>query len=141
MDVAAPPGEVDVDKSEELMRSAGTDMPHDESVAVIVVDEAVVRDGIGMGTDDEANVAADCCCSLQVISLLLLLLTSRLLASWLLCCCMSSIIDLLAASLLIWLTAAAAAAAAAAELLVVMPVVGVTRPAAEPLFWRFTWSL
>ena len=52
---AAPPGEVDVDNKDELIRSAGTDMPQ-VSMAVESLGLELLLDGIGIGTDDDDDV-------------------------------------------------------------------------------------
>lgn len=52
MEEAAPPGEVDVDNKDELIRSAGTDMPIG-SVSFALGLLLLFLAGMGIGTDDD----------------------------------------------------------------------------------------
>ena len=52
---AAPPGEVDVDNKDELIRSAGTDMPIE---SVVSLGLELLLAGMGIGTDADADEEA-----------------------------------------------------------------------------------
>ena len=58
MEEAAPPGEVDVDNKDELIRSAGTDMPIGSVVVSFPLELFLAGMGIGTDDDDEAEAAA-----------------------------------------------------------------------------------
>lgn len=65
MEEAAPPGEVDVDNKDELIRSAGTDMPIGSVVVSFPLELFLA--GMGIGTDDDDDEAEEAAAAVAVV--------------------------------------------------------------------------